>query len=57
MRCVRCRGLMVKDQFYDMLDDSGHLSFYGWRCVCCGNVLDPLIQQNKRVRHASHVHV
>ena len=57
MRCVRCRGLMVKDQFYDMLDDSGHLSFYGWRCVCCGNVLDPLIQQNKRGRHASHAHV
>ena len=57
MRCVRCRGLMVKDQFYDMLDDSGRLSFYGWRCVCCGNVLDPLIWKNKRGRHASQAHV
>ncbi len=50
MRCMRCRGLMVRDQFYDMLDDSGYLSFYGWRCVCCGNVLDPLILKNRRGR-------
>lgn len=52
MNCTRCRGLMVKDQFYDMLDDSGNLSFRGWRCVCCGNVLDPLILRNKRVLHS-----
>ena len=56
MRCVRCRGFMVKDQFFDILDDSGHLSFYGWRCICCGNVLDPLILKNKRRRHSSHAH-
>ncbi len=53
MRCLRCRGLMVKDQFYDLLDDSGHLSFKGWRCVCCGDVLDPLILKNRRVRRDS----
>ena len=57
MRCGRCRGLMVKDQFYDMLDDSGHLSFYAWRCVCCGNVLDPLIGKHKRERYAALAHV
>ncbi len=57
MQCVRCRGLMVKDQFYDLLDDSGHLSFYAWRCVGCGNVLDPLIWKNKRRRHSAVVHV
>lgn len=51
MLCGRCRGLMVRDQFYDLLDDSGHLSFRGWRCVCCGNILDPLILKNKRARH------
>ncbi len=43
---------MVQDHFYDMLDDSGHLSFVGWRCVCCGNVLDPLILKNQRGRRA-----
>lgn len=56
MKCVRCRGLMVRDQFYDMLDDSGHFSFRGWRCVCCGNILDPLILKNKRVRSSAMAH-
>jgi len=39
----------VQDVFYDLLDDTGHLRFSGWRCVCCGNVLDPLIVRNQRV--------
>ncbi len=56
MRCLRCRGLMVQDQFYDMFDDSGFLSFYGWRCICCGNVLDPLILRNKRGRRVPMAH-
>ena len=56
MRCRRCRGLMVREQFYDMLDDSGFLSFYGWRCVCCGNVLDPLILMNKQGWRAPIAH-
>ena len=56
MRCVRCCGLMVKDQFYDMRDGGG-LSFYGWRCVCCGNVLDPLIVRNQRGRRSFYPHV
>jgi len=56
MRCLRCRGLMVKDQFYDMFDDSGFLSFYGWRCICCGNVLDPLILRNKQGRRVPIAH-
>jgi hypothetical protein len=47
-RCTRCRSLMVKDFFMDMLDDTGQLSFNGWRCVCCWNVLDPVIVRNRR---------
>ncbi len=38
---------MVRDHFYDLLDDSGYLSIRGWRCVNCGNILDPLILRNK----------
>jgi hypothetical protein len=49
MNCPRCRGLLVLDTFYDLLDDTGHLSFNAWRCVCCGNVLDPLILRNQQV--------
>lgn len=52
MQCVRCRSLMVQDHFYDLLDDTGRLSFRGWRCVGCGNVLDPLILKNRRMQHS-----
>ena len=43
---------MVQDHFYDLLDDTGRLSFRGWRCVSCGNVLDPLILKNRRMQHS-----
>ncbi len=54
MRCTRCQGLMVRDHFYDLLDDSGHLSIRGWRCVNCGNILDRVILRN-RARRLSHM--
>lgn len=54
MRCARCRGLMVWDHFYDLLDDSGNLRISGRRCVNCGNILDSLILQNK-ARRFPHV--
>jgi len=48
MECPRCRGLLVQDEFHDLRDDTGQLSFSGWRCVCCGNVLDPVIVRNRQ---------
>lgn len=48
MRCARCQGLMVQDRFYDLLDDCGLVSLTAWRCVCCGNVVDPIILRNRR---------
>lgn len=57
MRCVRCCGLMVRDHFYDLLNDSGYLSIRGWRCVNCGNILDPLILRNKGYRSPYGVRV
>jgi hypothetical protein len=47
---------MVQDHFFDMLDDSGHHSFVGWRCVCCGDVLDSLILKNRQGRRSPLVH-
>lgn len=47
MQCPRCRGLMVLDQFFDFHHDGCYLSFDGWRCLCCGNVLDPVILGNR----------
>ena len=47
MKCHRCNGIMVQDIFEDMSDDTGSLSFPGWRCITCGEVLDPVIARNR----------
>ena len=46
-RCGRCDGLMVEERFIDLLDDTGHLQFTAFRCVQCGEVVDPVILHNR----------
>ena len=41
MRCTHCHRLLVVDHFLDMEDDKGHLWLRAWRCVNCGNVVEP----------------
>lgn len=43
MDCRRCRGLMIQDSFVDLRDDTGRLKFEGWRCLNCGEVIDPVV--------------
>ena len=50
MRCRRCNGLLVKERFYDLHGTQLHLD--AWRCVACGDVLDPLILRNRVARKA-----
>ncbi len=50
MTCQRCRGLMVKDHFIDLQESYGRPCIAGWRCVACGNILDPLIQRRRLVQ-------
>ena len=49
MDCLRCHGLMVEERFEDLRGHPQHISFYGWRCVCCGNVVDPVIIRHRAV--------
>lgn len=37
-RCLRCGGKMLFEKFYDINN-----IFYGWHCVICGEILDPII--------------
>lgn len=39
---------MIRDQFLDLSDDTGKFRFYGWRCLVCGDVIDPVILANRR---------
>jgi hypothetical protein len=46
--CVRCGGLMVGEFCMDLLSSSGELEVETLRCVQCGDVVDPVILQNRR---------
>ena len=38
IRCQRCGGRMIAEKFYDVNN-----VFWGWHCVICGEILDPVI--------------
>ncbi len=56
MRCLRCGGLMISDRFQDLQDSTGHIHFYGTRCLVCGEVLDSTILENRRKHHLASTH-
>lgn len=47
MNCQRCRGFMIRESFLDMRDDTGHLSFDGWKCLNCGELVDPVVLMHR----------
>ena len=53
MTCHRCLGLMVVDHLIDM-EESGGLWMRAWRCVSCGEVIDPKIVRH-RIRPPSRL--
>ncbi len=48
MSCSRCCGLMVKDNLMDFDGTSGHMWVSAMRCMNCGHVHDPVMEQNRR---------
>ena len=52
MECARCDGLMVADSLIDIQESSIPMWMKGWRCVSCGNIVDPLIQQHRMIQQA-----
>ena len=48
IRCPRCNGVMVYERFQDMLD-----LFYAWRCLNCGEIVDPVVARNRGVEKKS----
>ena len=47
MSCSRCQGLMIRDHFMDFDGTIGHMWANGYRCMNCGNVHDPIIEQHR----------
>lgn len=48
MTCGRCKGLMVDEWRPDFTPET-----FVWRCINCGSIVDPLIEQNRRGGHMS----
>jgi len=42
MNCHRCGGIMVYEKFYGICEH-----FFGWRCISCGEISDPVILENR----------
>jgi hypothetical protein len=43
VNCHRCGGVMVYEKFF-----GSHENFWGWRCVCCGEIVEQVILENRR---------
>ncbi|NOT23577.1 MAG: hypothetical protein HOP22_12755 [Nitrospiraceae bacterium] len=52
MQCTKCNGFMVADNLIDMMESSIPMWMKGWRCVSCGNIVDPLIQKHRMIQQA-----
>ena len=55
MECIRCDGLMVADNLIDIQESSIQMWMKGWRCLSCGNIVDPLILQHRMIQQAGAV--
>jgi hypothetical protein len=49
MQCPRCQGTMNMDHFVD-LAASGEIWMPGWRCLACGEIVDPLIEHHRQLQ-------
>ena len=52
MECPRCQGLMVGEVFNGMSGDPRVRGAAGWRCLICGEIVDPVIAANRSAPNA-----
>lgn len=55
VRCFRCKGFMVAEQGFDSMFGNSEADVSLRRCVQCGEVIDPLILQNRRLQRRSEL--
>lgn len=52
---ARCHGFMVAEQGFESLLDSDAAATSSRRCVQCGDVIDPVILQHRRLQRATEL--
>ena len=45
---------MMVNQVFEDLKETGDFFFYGWRCVNCGEIIDPVIASNRGAEVGLH---
>jgi late competence protein required for DNA uptake (superfamily II DNA/RNA helicase) len=48
MHCQRCNGRMAFEKYYGQ-----NSVFFGWHCVMCGDILDPVILLHRLTQDAN----
>jgi RNase P subunit RPR2 len=51
MACQRCNGLMVRERYDDLKLGSAGYEVFAWRCLNCGEIVDPVIAAHHRTTH------
>ena len=47
MQCPRCQGTMIVDHLVDIAT-SDEIWMPGWRCLMCGEIIDPVIENHRQ---------
>ena len=50
MNCSRCNGYMMQEDYLGIGDEIGQVRSIAWRCLCCGEVIDPVILKHRSSR-------
>ena len=50
VNCPKCRGYMYSERFADFA-----LTFFAWKCINCGTVMDEDIIDNKTGLHSNRM--
>ncbi len=50
VNCPKCRGYMYSERFADFA-----LTFFAWKCINCGTVMDEEIIDNKTGLHSNRM--
>lgn len=48
MSCLRCHGLMVPTRLEEAVGTTSGESLSGWKCLMCGEVIDSVIEANRK---------
>ena len=46
--CARCGGFLVPVKYSELAHDTVEQTSRAWKCVSCGDVIDPVIATNRR---------